>query len=465
MFLMRWYSRLRIRTKLFLMTTSIIMVCAVVLFVGMYSYMPQMYADYKTFEVEGLMNAFAEELQTTDDYVEATFEFSYNENIQILMIDENERILYPTHPSNLKYGPGSSLFNHFKFNSRNDKEKGMIYVEKSVYIESIDEQVDVIMASNFKPIDDAMTLIVLFIPFMIALVLAMALVTTYINIKLVTRPFLRINAVAKNVAKLDFSSELVVQGEDEIAELSQSINEMSRSLETTIMTLKSDIEREREAEKNRREFIATISHELKSPLTIITGQLEGMKMNIGKYKDHETYLAESLAVAKNMQQLVGEIISLNKLESVQLVLHKRKVNITKIIYDILEEQQYFIEKRQLDVTLHMKQDYYIEADEILLKRALRNIIENACFYSTKSVNIKLDHDKLIIENSYDDFPKAEVESLFKPFYRLEKSRNRQTGGSGLGLYIVKMILDKHEIAYEFQTTAQSVAFILMIHHV
>ncbi len=397
------------------------------------------------------------ELDDSSNFAETIFEFSYEHNVLVTVEAQNGKILYPSKA----LGVDVNMFNRLARISKDN-----IKVSTDVFMDFINENATVSMITNFRPVDDATTLIVLFVPFMIAIILALALVLAYINSKFLSRPLVHINEITKKMAGLDFSYQLAVNGEDEIAQLGKSINELSNSLESSInqmkqanLQLKSDIEKERQLEAQRREFIATISHELKSPLNIIMGQLEGMKLNIGKYKDHDKYLQESLVVTQNMQQLVNEILSVNKLESTTFKLNSTRINLSELIAEIMSENQYYVAKHQLIVVADIKQDVYVKGDMLLLKRALRNIICNAYFYTTDSVQIVLDEHHLAVCNSVEQFPKDELEHLFKPFYRIEKSRNKETGGSGLGLYIVKMILDKHSnLRYELQSSADLVTF-------
>ncbi len=457
MFLTRWWSKLKIRNKIFMLTSGLILTVGMVLFATMYAHMPTIYANYKTYEVEQLLTTLVGELDDSSNFAETIFEFSYEHNVLVTVEAQNGKILYPSKA----LGVDINMFNRLARISKDN-----IKVSTDVFMDFINENATVSMITNFRPVDDATTLIVLFVPFMIAIILALALVLAYINSKFLSRPLVHINEITKKMAGLDFSYQLAVNGEDEIAQLGKSINELSNSLESSInqmkqanLQLKSDIEKERQLEAQRREFIATISHELKSPLTIIMGQLEGMKLNIGKYKDHDKYLQESLVVTQNMQQLVNEILSVNKLESTTFKLNSTRINLSELIAEIMSENQYYVAKHQLIVVADIKQDVYVKGDMLLLKRALRNIICNAYFYTTDSVQIVLDEHHLAVCNSVEQFPKEELEHLFKPFYRIEKSRNKETGGSGLGLYIVKMILDKHSnLRYELQSSADLVTF-------
>ena len=192
-----------------------------------------------------------------------------------------------------------------------------------------------------KPIDEATTIVSLFFPFAILVSLVMALLISTYYSRVVSKPLIKINEAAKKMAKLDFDNYIEVDGQDEISELSTSLNYMSKNLKETLeelervnLKLTEDIERERNIEKERREFIGVISHELKTPITVISGQLEGMIYGIGKYKDRDKYLKESFNVTQNMRELVQELLQLTEKENSMVKCKKEYVNLTNLINEI-----------------------------------------------------------------------------------------------------------------------------------
>ena len=179
-------------------------------------------------------------------------------------------------------------------------------------------------------------------------VLLISMVGAFLYTDLITQPLLKINQVAKRMAKLDFSQRLENRSDDEIGELSQSLNELSQNLKQTMSELqqanaklKDDIQREREQEAKRREWMATISHELKSPITAVMGQLEGMIHQIGVYKDRDKYLRRSYSIIKNMEQLVKEILEVSKLESDAFRPLKKTVSLSSMIKSVIKRLEFF----------------------------------------------------------------------------------------------------------------------------
>ena len=269
---------------------------------------------------------------------------------------------------NIPSGNSTQKLNDFKFEANRDKlgKEKMNFndqrafgnddnIVKEVYIKSLDKYCILRVHVYVKPVDEATTIVSLFFPFAILVSLVMALLISTYYSRVVSKPLIKINEAAKKMAKIDFDNYIEVDGQDEIAELSTSLNYMSKNLKETLeelervnLKLTEDIERERNIEKERREFIGVISHELKTPITVISGQLEGMIYGIGKYKDRDKYLKESVNVTQNMRELVQELLQLTEKENSMVKCKKEYVNLTNLINEIAYELKYFIVKTIFD---------------------------------------------------------------------------------------------------------------------
>ena len=147
------------------------------------------------------------------------------------------------------------------------------------------------------------------------------------------------------------------------------------------------IESEREAENRRKDFVATISHELKTPITIISGQLEGMIYNIGKYKDRDTYLKKSYESTQELRDLVNEMIEVSKHEILESDLSLKQVNISNLIEKLIKKHQFLLEEKNMNVVFKIENDIYIRCDEPRIEKAINNIIINGIKYSPKDENL------------------------------------------------------------------------------
>ena len=268
------------------------------------------------------------------------------------------------------------------------------------------------------------------------------------------------------MAKLDMTWECRINRTDEIGILAHSLNTMSKNLsesmhelEAANEQLKQDMERIDELNKQHQYFFATASHELKTPITIIKGQVESMILGIGRYKDTREVLPETLKEIERMEQLVKEILAISKQE-MNPIHHMELLSLTDILKCVCQCLAPLAKDKNIQVQKKISADVMLMGNEQLLQKAVHNIISNAIRHSPTGgeINIDLSSQCLSVINSGVNIPEEDLDKLFTPFYRVEKSHNRLTGGSGLGLYLVKIILEQHDLSFSIRNIHDSVCF-------
>ncbi len=319
-----------------------------------------------------------------------------------------------------------------------------------------------------RPVNQAVEAMGRILPWLAAGILSVSILGALIYSHYITKPIVALNGISQKMAKLDFSWKCDETREDEIGELARSFNFLSEELSTALeqlqqanKTLKEDIDREREMEQQRTMFFSAVSHELKTPITIIKGQLEGMIGNVGVYRDRDKYLARSLETTNRMEDMVQEILTVSRMKS-EFTLQKMQIDFTELVERQTEHFRDLAEQKGISLELHLEPGLIVSGDASLLKRVADNLLSNALIYSEEGekvfVAVRKKGEKvfLMVENTGTSIPEDCLPHLFEAFYRVEKSRNRRTGGSGLGLYLVKMILDKHEARCMVENTAGGV---------
>ncbi len=500
MFLKNKWKNLSIKKKLFIWSSLIIIFAFTLLYICIYFFMPRVYEIYKVKSVRSGIDELKTKLEEEKDIDidDILDNFSYNYNLDIILVSKDkdnliDSILYSSFregansPNNIPFLYNHREYQRFqrfqKYNLRLDVDEslstaqfvyqltnknGSLNIDEAVYIKSLDKIYHMIVHFPISPENEAEDSIVLFFPFAIIAIIIISFTISSFYAILISKPLIKINKVAKKMAKLDFDNIIEINGEDEIGELSNSLNLMNKNLKESFEKLEKmnsqlteEIEMERKLEKERREFVATISHELKSPITIINGQLEGMIYNIGKYKDRDKYLKESYDVTQKMSELVQEILHLSERQNGEFKYNFVNVNISKVTNSVIRELKYFIDEKNLELKTYVDEDVFVISDEKLIKKVITNIVKNAITHSPlkEKIIIKLTDSELSVENTGITIPKDQVGEIFNAFYRVDKSRNRKTGGTGLGLYIVRTILDKHEnINYNILSKENSVVF-------
>ena len=293
-------------------------------------------------------------------------------------------------------------------------------------------------------------------PIILLLVLAIALVISWLYSRMITKPVLEISRISEKMSDLQLDWTVDEQRTDELGTLGKSLNRLSRNLSTALSDLQNanrkleaDIEHEKELEQARTNFFSAVSHELKTPVTIIKGQLEGMLLGIGAYKDREKYLTRSLEIANTLETMVQEILTISRLETAGPDFKKDCLDCVQIIKSYLSETEDLIAGKDLQIHLDAPPSALIAGNKLLMEKVFSNLIGNAIKYSPQGasiyISVHIEHGQIefSVENTGSHIPEDSIPKLFDAFYRVEQSRSRKTGGSGLGLYIVQEILHQH----------------------
>jgi len=331
------------------------------------------------------------------------------------------------------------------------------------------EEYTVFFAKNTKKESQVVEALQKAIPVLSVVIIAVSIIAAFFYTVYMTTPIKRISKISKQMAALDFSGLCAVRRTDEIGILADSLNDLSGKLSSALSELQSsnrqlqaDIDRERELERQRVEFFSAASHELKTPITIIKGQLQGMLYQVGRYKDRETYLAGSLEVTDTLEKKVQELLTISRLDTPGYVCKKSELDLSSLINECLSTHEDLFLQRELTIEKFISPEISVSGDMRLFQKVLDNLLGNAAAYSPAGnrIFVKLwKSDKkanLTIENTGVHIPDGDIPKLFEAFYRVDRSRNRQTGGTGLGLYIVKTILDLHGAEIKIENTSHGV---------
>ncbi len=305
------------------------------------------------------------------------------------------------------------------------------------------------------------------IPLIAAAILLISIIGAVICSRYYSKPLVGISNVAKRMTALDMTWKCDVRRKDEIGVLASSLNEMSQQLSNALDSLQAaneqlqkDIEREREQEKQRIDFFTSVSHELKTPIAIIKGQLEGMIHQVGPYKDRNTYLRRCLKTTNDMEALVKEILSAARMGGSDFHLERTDLDISRMVEKACQKFRGRMEDKGMELLRNIQADFHYEGNGQLIEKVFSNVLSNAVTYSPMgaAVTVSLQDGVFSVENTGVHIDEEDLAQLFTPFYRIDKSRNRNSGGSGLGLYIVKIILDHHEVSYSMENTENGVQF-------
>lgn len=459
-----------------MITSLILLSFAVLIYLTLYFFLPTFYEQYKTNQLQSGIEEIIHNSKniTLKNAIPLFDDYSKNNNAFIYLQTKEGTIIYSpnflqgiTQPANTS----AKIAIQYEETLRNS-----YFV--TLPIQFLDEDnLTVTVFATFQPIDEASQVLVRFLPFISIIVVVIGLGSAYLYSRFITKPLIYINEGAQKMANLDFSENIIVRSNDELEELSNSLNEMSNNLQQTMQDLqkaneqlKGDIERERKIETKRREFFATAAHELKTPLTVMKGYLEGMIYNIGPYQNRDFYLEKNHEIIERMEQLVREILSMSKLEQDTFKLQLEEVNLFELFDAITKDLGFFASQKDIQIIAQISHYLNVRTDRDLLEKAFKNIIHNAITYSPQGETVIIEVTDLSKESQIEikvintgvKIKEEEIQQLFEPFYRIEKSRNRNTGGSGLGLFIVKQIFESLSITYSISNIENGVQFLVHI---
>ncbi|MCR5624943.1 MAG: HAMP domain-containing histidine kinase [Lachnospiraceae bacterium] len=285
-------------------------------------------------------------------------------------------------------------------------------------------------------------------------------------------PVNKITKIAKRMAKLDFDAKYEVKTQDEIGQLGNSINTLSENLETTIAELKSannelqkDIERRTQLDEMRKDFLSNVSHELKTPIALIQGYAEGLEENINDDPESRKFYCEVIQdEARKMNNMVKKLLTLNQIEFGNDVVNYDRFDIVQVVKSVTSSAKLLSNQKEATLEIEEHDPIFVWADEYLIEEVITNYVSNAINHVDNEKIIKVyyeEEDSIVrinVFNTGKNIPEEDLEKVWIKFFKVDKARTREYGGSGIGLSIVKAIMDSHNHKYGVKNTPDGVIF-------
>lgn len=436
--------------KVFLLIAGSLLFCSFLIYGSIMLFLPKSYVAVSSEQTNTKIDKLVETLSETKlENAGNIFErFCENNQAAIIFQYDGEKHQYGN-PSN----------------SSSNSSEMMSFAQEIKFADTVGSYVIniVVPVSSSRELNNALLKL---LPCLLMIIFVVSFLGAWFCSRLIAKPIIEISRVSKRMAKLDMTWKCTVNRSDEIGILADSLNTMSKELSDTMNELEtanrhltSEMEHIEELNKQRQHFFAAASHELKTPITIIKGQVESMILEIGRYKDTRKILPETLHEIENMENLVKEILSISKLELGEID-NLSTLSVADIVKRVCEHLQPLADEKNIAIDQNLADDVRIIGNPSLFEKALHNIINNAIRHSPAGadVSVTLTEKELLVKNDGSTIPREDLEKIFTPFYRVEKSRNKLTGGSGLGLYLVKNILEKHGLLYAIKNNENGVCF-------
>ncbi len=339
-------------------------------------------------------------------------------------------------------------------------DKNSLFIEdrKIESAEGLDLTIQLISSQELFHEAKELTLDIL--PYSLVVCLISAAILSYIYARKITKPLLDIKSVTRRMKQLEEDAFFEVDSEDEIGEFKSQVNSVYDQLLQIISELQEKNEYMLNIEKQKVDFLRSTSHELKTPLASLRIMLENMQLNIGKYADRDKYLAESINEVDRMTELMREILNVSKLQEINSP--SETLDLEEVLNEVIAEYKVLIKAKFINLCVELDGEKIYIA-KAALKKVFSNLISNAVKYTEESgsIHIYTDQQKLYVENTGKVLNESELKKVFEIFYRSEiKDKNLPQEGNGLGLYVVKNILELYGFSYDFKASSSGMVFVI-----
>lgn len=338
-----------------------------------------------------------------------------------------------------------------------------------IYGDELDNNKLAVLEIPIESIENTLEIVEKFFAYLVWISIVIAAVFSIILSRNISKPVAELNKIAKEMGKLNFNKKYIGKRKDEIGQLGRTLNEIASRLETTIRELQLELAKEKKLDVLRKSFVAQVSHELQTPLSVINGYVQALADKIVDTDEEKQFYYEIIEdEASKMSKMVRELLDLSQFEAGTFKMKKEIVDITNLLDMISLKYEKIAATKNIQWIYHgIKDKEIVVIDPIRIEQAITNIINNAFKHTGPEHKIivttqKVEEHKLkiCIENEGEQIPKSQLGHIWESFYKAETSHNK--GGTGLGLAIAANIFKYHDIAYSAYNTKLGVAFEIII---
>ena len=316
--------------------------------------------------------------------------------------------------------------------------------------------VSLTIAGKYEPAGLMKSAMLRALPLSVICCVFLSVLCAYFFSKGTTSSIRQLSKAVKKMSELDQSAQCLISSQDELGELANDVNQLYHRLLCMIENLELEKEKTSENERAKIDFLRSASHELKTPVTALNAMLENMILGVGRYQNYDDCLPECKAITERLSEMIHEILETSKLSVSTKNAVPIKINVSELLASLCEPYQLIATTHGVQFHLKIDDAVSVELPIHEFSKALSNILGNAVAYTPngKCVSVYLRAHMIVVENECTPISKEELPHLFEPFYRPDFSRSRETGGNGLGLYIVATIFRALNVPYSFTPMEQ-----------
>lgn len=459
-------KNLKLFPKTFLVSIGLFAALIILVHALVYTLMPQFYLQQKEREAADNLTALVAELRgkSTEEMRRISQEFAQMKNVNItLTIDGRDQYFQGFQSINIVTDSGKSVDTSVvRIADGQTVDPRSVILQQGSVANSQGQTVAVKLLADVAPVTQAKLATLHVLPYTMLGSLLVALIFSYIYSRFVTRPIRQMAAVTTTMQRLEKGAHYPVNSHDEIGVLGRNINELYQNLWQTIRSLEHENKRITQLEKEKIAFLRAASHELKTPLAALRIMLENMQLNIGEYKNRDQYLAESVAQVDRLAAMVNDVLRSGSVAE-QALRQEKRLRIDKLIAEVVADYTLLAKTRNMTFEVNAEPTT-IRANRDMMRHVISNLVSNAVRHGDAGSVIKItcDQHELAIKNACKPLTKQQLQHVFDPFYRANTQAKQSPNNSGIGLYIVKILLNAKGLEYKFAPMKQGMRFVIKL---
>lgn len=455
-----------IKARLIVTFVGIVVIAFVLIALSNSFLLERYYVAKKTDAIQDVYEKLNQYDSLTSDKVQSLKSICIEKNISWVILDTNhsEILDYDSRNANRLY---ASLFGYItgvapaKSSTLEETDNYTLEVNRDMdmdYLDMwgmLDNNNVFLIRLPMEGISDSIQISNMFYLYTGMIVVAISILAIWFLSQRLTKPLEELTDISIRMSNLDFNAKYESGGEDEIGVLGQNFNKMSKELEQTISELKTannelqkDIEKKERIDDMRKEFLSNVSHELKTPIALIQGYAEGLKECINDEAESRDFYCEVIIdEAAKMNNMVKKLLTLNQLEFGNDQISMECFDLTELVRGVVNSAQFLADQKDAQILFVQDTSVYVWGDEFKIEEVVTNYVSNAINYidGERKIEIKMQrregHIRLSVFNTGKPIPEEDIDKIWIKFYKVDKARTREYGGSGIGLSIVKAIME------------------------
>ena len=455
-----------IKARLIVAFVGIVVIAFVLIALSNSFLLERYYVAKKTDAIQDVYEKLNQYDSLTSDKVQSLKSICIEKNISWVILDTNhsEILDYDSRNANRLY---ASLFGYItgvapaKSSTLEETDNYTLEVNRDMdmdYLDMwgmLDNNNVFLIRLPMAGISDSIQISNMFYLYTGMIVVAISILAIWFLSQRLTKPLEELTDISIRMSNLDFNAKYESGGEDEIGVLGQNFNKMSKELEQTISELKTannelqkDIEKKERIDDMRKEFLSNVSHELKTPIALIQGYAEGLKECINDEAESRDFYCEVIIdEAAKMNNMVKKLLTLNQLEFGNDQISMECFDLTELVRGVVNSAQLLADQKDAQILFVQDTSVYVWGDEFKIEEVVTNYVSNAINHidGERKIEIKMQrregHIRLSVFNTGKPIPEEDIDKIWIKFYKVDKARTREYGGSGIGLSIVKAIME------------------------